>query len=236
MALKKSDLIKILVEEYGYEKEDLKFDAQGKPYTNAKLQALIDAEKEDAEVFESKSKRIVREKNRKINDHDLIPVMNGVIGGLYYHSERTNKSWNFESFGQEDTMEYGELITMRNKYPSYLKECRLIVLDEEVQREFGLVELYDNVITPENVEEVFLKPYDEIVNLIDVLSQGSLQTFIEKAKEKYNNGSLDSMRLIKYIENKFGFHLEDLTPLNDIVSQKETVQMGRQQVILVDKR
>lgn len=236
MALKKSDLIKILVEEYGYEKEDLKFDAQGKPYTNAKLQALIDAEKEDEEVLTSKSKRITREKNRKINDHDLIPVMNGVIGGLYYHSERTNKSWNFESFGQEDTMEYGELITMRNKYPSYLKECRLIVLDEEVQREFGLVELYEDVITPENVEAVFLKPYDEIVKLIDVLSQGSLQTFIETAKEKYNDGSLDSMKLIKYIESKFGFHLEDLTPLDDIVSQKETVQMGRQNVILVEKR
>ncbi|UUV46963.1 hypothetical protein [Bacillus phage vB_BanS-Thrax5] len=234
--MKKADLIKILVDEYGYEKEDLKFDADGKPYTNAKLQALIDAEKEDAEVLKSKSNRIVREKNKKINDNDLIPVMNGISGGLYYHSERTNKSWNFESFGQEDTMEYGELITLRNKYPSYLNDCKLIVLDEEVQREFNLEKRYENILTPENVEIVFEKSYDEIVQLIDALPKGSLQTFIEKAKEKYNNGSLDSMKLIKYIENKFGFSLEDLTPLDDIVNTKETVQMGMQRVILVDKR
>ncbi|AGI11785.1 hypothetical protein X915_gp236 [Bacillus phage vB_BanS-Tsamsa] len=236
MSLKKSDLIKILVDEYGYEKADLKFDAQGKPYTNAKLQALIDAEKEDAEVLQSKSKRIVREKNKKINDSDLIPVMNGLMGGLYYHSERTNRSWEFKDFGQEDTIEYGELLTLRNKSPRMLTECMLIVLDEEVQKEFGLVDSYENILTKENIDLVFEKPYEEIVNLIDVMPKGTQKTFVNKAQEKFNKGELDSMKLIKYIEKKFGFSLEDSAPLEDVVSTVPTVQMGLKKAIIVEKR
>jgi len=236
MSLKKSDLIKILVDEYGYEKEDLKFDAQGKPYTNAKLQALIDAEKEDAEVLKSKSQRIVREKNKKINDSDLIPVMNGLMGGLYYHSERTNRSWEFKEFGQEDNIEYGELLTLRNRSPRMLTEGMLIILDEEVQREFGLVDLYENILTKENIDLVFEKSYDEIVKLIDVMPKGTQKTFVNKAQEKFNEGSLDSMKLIKYIEQKFGFSLEDSAPLESIVSSAPTVQMGLKKAIIVEKR
>uniref|UniRef100_A0AB39C701 Carrier domain-containing protein n=1 Tax=Bacillus phage KoopaTroopa TaxID=3234046 RepID=A0AB39C701_9CAUD len=236
MSLKKSDLIKILVDEYGYEKEDLKFDAQGKPYTNAKLQSLIDAEKEDAEVLKSKSQRIVREKNKKINDSDLIPVMNGLMGGLYYHSERTNRAWEFKDFGQEDNIEYGELLTLRNRAPRMLTEGMLIVLDEEVQKEFGLVDLYEHILTKENIDLVFEKPFDEIVKLIDAMPKGTQKTFVDKAQEKFTEGSLDSMKLIKYIEQKFGFSLEDSAPLESIVSSAPTVQMGLKKAIIVEKR
>ena len=59
MTIKKTELIKTLVEEYGYEKEDLKFDADGKPYTNAKLQAMIHAEIADALALAEAENRVV---------------------------------------------------------------------------------------------------------------------------------------------------------------------------------
>ncbi|MDS7057041.1 hypothetical protein NXG04_07060 [Klebsiella pneumoniae] len=236
MALKKSDLIKILVEEYGYEKEDLKFDADGKPYTNAKLQLLIDAEKEDAEALASQAKRVRVNKNKKFKDDDLIPVMNGLSGGLFYQSDRTYKVWEFKGFGQQSTMEFGELINLKNKYPAYFADGWLVVLDEEVQQELGLTTMYENILTPKNVREVFEKPIDEMEAFVDKLPKGMQITFVDIAKDLYNKDELDSIRIVKFIENKFKFSLDDLSPVNDIAQTAPTVQMGNKRAIIVDKR
>ncbi|UGO51079.1 hypothetical protein PQE70_gp226 [Bacillus phage vB_BanS_Nate] len=236
MTLKKSDLIKILVEEYGYEKEDLKFDAESKPYTNAKLQALIDAEKEDAEVFASQSKRIKVQKSKKFKDEDLIPVMNGLSGGLFYQSDRTHKVWEFKGFGQESAMEFSELINLRNKYPAYFMDGWLIVCDDDVVKELNLASMYENILTPKNVKEVFEKPIEEMEKFVDRLPQGMKITFVDIAKDLYNKEELDSVKVIRFIEDKFKFSLDDLSPVNDIAQVAPTIQMGNKRAIIVDKR
>ncbi|MER2007482.1 MAG: hypothetical protein ABS939_08510 [Psychrobacillus sp.] len=239
MALKKSDLIKILVDEYGYEKEDLKFDAEGKPYTNAKLQALIDAEKQEAEELEKAKEEAkkpvtrVQAKKSAIADNEKILVMNGLTGALYYKSERTNSAWEFEDFGQQDVMEYSELKIMRNRYPRYFKEGWLIVLDPEVQKEFGLTEMYNHIITPDNADDVFSMNVEELEKFIDALPDGMKSSFVNMAQERVEDRRLDSKTIIDMIENKFNFSFDDNAPKDDIVSTREKVGNG---IIIVDKK
>jgi hypothetical protein len=230
--LKKADLIKILVEEYGYEKEDLKFDAEGKPYTNGKLKALIQAEKDDEEILEGNTKRVVARKS-KIDDNVLIDIMSGLTGGLVYRSERTNTTWEFEEFGQSDTMTFGELVTLKNKYPRFLTEGWLIILDKQVQDEFKLTEMYENIITPDNIDEIFsIRDVEVLEKFIDSLPDGMKETFVNKAIEKYDKDELDSVAVVKLIQKKFNFSFEDNAPLGDIVSSVDT---GVHNVIYVDK-
>lgn len=231
--VKKSDLIKILVEEYGYEKEDLKFDAEGKPYTNAKLQAIINAEEADAKELEVEATR-VKAPTSTLKDNDKVYVMNGVSDVVVYHSDRSNKTWQFNSFGDQDTIEYGELITMRNRYPRYFTEGWLIVMDKQVQKEFNLENMYLNILTPENVDKVFELSIEELEKFVDALPEGQKISFVNKAQEKVADGSIDSNKTIKFIEEKFNFSFEDNAPHEDVVDSKTKV--GGANLIVVEKR
>lgn len=231
--VKKADLIKILVEEYGYEKEDLKFDAEGKPYTNAKLQAIIKAEEADAKELEAEATR-VKAPVSSMKESDKIYVMNGISDVVVYHSERSNKTWLFNKFGDQDTIEYSELVTMRNRYPRYFTEGWLIVLDKKVQEEFKLTEMYKNILTPDNIDNVFLMPVEELEKFVDSLPEGQKVSFVNSAQERYEQDKLDNFKTIKFIENKFNFKFDDNAPLEDVVDSKE--KSGSANIIVVEKR
>ena len=225
--MKKAELIKVLVDEYGYEKEDIKM------LTNAKLKAMIKAEEEDAEEEAKKEKknRVVKKKS-KIDDDELIPVMNGLKGGLYYHDSQSNKVWDFKEFGQEDYMTYRELKVLRNRFPAYLNKAWLIVLDEEVQKEFGLTDKYENIITPDNVEHVFNLSTEELESFIDRMPDGAKSTFIGIAMDKYQKKEINSLSTVDMIERKFGFSLDDNAPTADVAVKLK--KDGK--VIYVDKK
>lgn len=229
--LKKADLIKILVEEYGYDAEDLKFDSEGKPYTNAKLKAMIKAEEEDQEQYELESTRVVAKKS-SINDNDKILVMNGLSGALIYHSSLTRKRWKFLRFGQQASMEYAELVEMRNSKPRYFEKGWLIVLDKNVQDEFNLSEMYQNILTPQNVDDVFRMPIEELKVFVDSLPEDMKTTFVNVAKERYENKQLESLRVLEYIQEEFDFSFSDNAPLGDIVT---SAKKGKDNIIYVEK-
>ncbi|MCR4361969.1 hypothetical protein JDW21_19665 [Bacillus subtilis] len=211
--LKKPDLIKILVEEYGYDKEDIKKE------TNAKLQSMIKKEEKDAEAVkkaeEYEATRFV-EKEVQIDDNTLIAVMNGV-NGAFRHKSRAGRVWKFNTFGQKDKMPYSELIAIKNACPAVLEEAYLIVLDKEVQELLGLTEIYKNIIIPENIDDVFQKNVDEMREFIEALPRGMKVTFFQKAKELYAENKLYDIRIINLIQDKFGFSLEDNAPLSQNV-------------------
>lgn len=231
--LKKADIIKILVSEYGYEKEDLKFDSEGNPYTNAKLQALIQLEQNDAKEAELDSTRVQVKKSR-LKDTDKIFMMNCRTGTVSYHSERTNKTWQYNKFGDQDTMEYAELITMNNNYPTYLQDGWLIVLDKEVQDELKLTDKYRNILTPDNADEIFDLSLEALERFVDALPEGQKASFVNIAQDKYEKDEIRQHQVVKFIENKFNFRFEDNAPLSDTVLTSEP--QGIAKIIIVDKK
>ncbi|UUV45927.1 hypothetical protein [Bacillus phage vB_BanS-Thrax1] len=229
--LKKQDLINILVEEYGYEKEDLKFDAKGNPYTNAKLKALIKAEELDAQKLEDED---LYEEEAVYDDNHKVNVMSGSTGTVLYRSEISNKSWKFRQFGQKDKIPYGELVTMMNRFPRYFYDGWIIIRDKAVVEEFGLTELYkniDTILTPEKLDEVFKYPVDELEEIINNLPSGMIETFVNRAQQLYSANRLDSLHVKRLIETKFGFSLDDNAPISDVALETDT---GVQNIIYVD--
>lgn len=233
MTMKKPELIKILVDEYGYEKEDLKFDAEGKPYTNAKLKAIIDAEIADAKEAEVNQTRFKVKEGSLLKEHDLVKVMSGSTGGVIYRSDISRRVWKFTQFGQMDSMPYGELVAMKNRYPKYFQYGWLIVLDQAVQEEFGLTNMYKNILTPENVEEVFEKSIPDLEVLVNNLPEGMKNTFINTAQRLYNEEKLYDSRIERMIEKKFKFSLRDNGPIEEYTIKSDA---GKDGIIYVDKK
>lgn len=216
--LTKKELMDILINEYGYEESHLK-DENGRPLTNAKLEALIKAEKEDEEKLKEEETYVVA-KDNGFKDDDLIVVMNGLNGGLVHRSTSTGRVWRFTRFGQQDKIPYSELLRIRNNNPKVFEEGWLIILNRRLQEEFGLTEKYKNILTPQNIEQVFKKDLGELKVFVRNLPEGMKLTFIDKARELYNAKRLDSMQLIEFIQKEFDISLDDNAPLSDIVFSK----------------
>jgi len=208
--LNKADLIKKLVEDYGYEAEDLKL------LTNAKLQTMIKDEEEEALELESRTTRM-SSKVSKIKDEDYIAVMSGEKGTFIHRSLQTGREWVFEDFGQVDKMPFRELLTLRNTSFAVFKGGYLVILDPVVQKEFGLTEIYNNILTPENVEDVFKKDIEELEKFIDSLPEAMKATLILIARDMVEAKTLDSSTKIEFLEKKFNFSFKDNAPLDDVV-------------------
>lgn len=208
--LNKKEIIKILVEEYGYEQEDIKM------FTNAKLENMIQQEEEDAEEAE-RAKTAVKAKVSRFKDDDAIVVMNGFSGDLTHRSGTSGRMWSFKHFGQTAKIPYGEILTIRNNSPKVFENGWLVILNKQIQEDFGLVEIYKNILTPENIDSVFEKNLEEMKEFVENLPEEMKVVLVSKARELYKDKKLDSVSTIDYIENKFDISLKDNAPLSETV-------------------
>lgn len=204
--MKKIDLENLLINEYGYDKKDLQ--ADGKPLTNAKLTSMIKNEMEDAKKLEE-----VKNTRKEFKDDDLISVMNGLSGGLTHRSEISGRVWRFRDFGVIDKIPYSEILRINSNSPKVFTEGWLIILEKQIVEDFGLTEIYKNILTPKNIDQVFKKDLDELSIVLKNLPKGSRQVFFNKAKDSYSKGELDSIKLINLIETEFNTSLEDNMPI-----------------------
>ena len=207
--LNKKELIKLLVEEYGYETDDIKM------LTNAKLEGMIKQEEADAKELEHQETSFIV-KDAGFKDDDMILVMNGFGGALTHRSLSTSRVWEFLEFGQTQKMPYAELLAIRNTNPKVYNRGWLVVLNQQIQEDFGLTEMYKNILTPETIETVFDKSVEELKVVIDNLPEGMQIALMDKAREFYRTGKIDSISKVKLIEEKFNVSLEDNAPLSDI--------------------
>lgn len=209
--LNKKELVKLLIDTYGYESNDIKM------FTNAKLEGLAKQEELDAKEFEEQKDKTVFASKQSFKDDDLILIMNGLNGGLTHNSSTTGRIWKFRTFGQIEKMPYAELLSIRNLNPKVFEQGWMLVMNKQIQEDFGLLEVYKNILTPDTIDSVFDKDVEELESFVKALPQGMKVTFIGKSRELFNSGKLDSKRKIEFIQSYFGISLEDNAPLSDVV-------------------
>lgn len=205
----KQELINILIETYGYKEEDIS------TLTNAGLKSLIKKEEDEAEDFEAS---LTVEKVKQVfKDDDLVHVMSGFGGSLRYKSIRNDRVWMFSNFGQVDKLPYAELLNIKNNSPKVFSDGWIIILNKQIQEDFGLVETYKHIITPENIDSIFSKNATEVEDFLNNLPKGMKAVFFSKARELYNKNILDSRSLIELIEEHFDVSLKDNAPITEVI-------------------
>lgn len=230
-------MVDLLVNEYGYDVSDLK-DDKGNIFRNADLEALIDKEEKAIEEIEKKDKaeleaeKAVEEEDdifslnedafkpkHSFNDNDLILCMSGVRGDMRFVSNLSNFTVKTTQFGQTVKIPYKDLVYVHNIAPKAFHDGKIIVLNEHLQEEFGLEDVYKRVITPKNIRKVLGLDADELSGFISDMPSGMKPALYDEARKLYRAGKLDSRRTVEVIENEFGVSLEDNAPLNDAVGK-----------------
>lgn len=131
--------------------------------------------------------------------HRQVPVMNITNGGLIYVSKRSGAEWRFERYGDVENIELQELLTMRSSQRKFFDEPFILILDEEVVEFLGLKKSYEKLIKPDSIDEVFNMNNDDFKEVIEKAPRGIKQLIVSRAREKYDNGTFDSIRKIKIL-------------------------------------
>ena len=230
-------MVDLLVNEYGYDVSDLK-DDKGNIFRNADLEALIDKEEKAIEEIEKEDKvkleveETVEEEDdifslnenafkpkHTFNDNDLILCMSGVRGDMRFVSNLSNFTVKTTQFGQTVKIPYKDLVYVHNIAPQAFHDGKVIVLNEHLQEEFGLEDVYKKVITPKNIRKVLELGADELSGFISDMPSGMKPALYDEARKLYRAGKLDSRRTVEVIEKEFGISLEDNAPISDAVGK-----------------
>lgn len=196
-------------------------EAEMKAKIEAEIEAKIRAEYEkklkDAEAKVSKSdKEETSAVAKKIQSSvripldTIVPVICNTVGGAFYSSKKImGYTVEWEDIGSVEYMELGELSSMKNTDKRFFEDNWIVFDDTE---EYTASELYDflkvskyykNFLTPDNIDEIFTYPKDEIVKTISTLSRGMKETVAVRAKQKLDENTLDK-NIIDILESSLG--------------------------------
>ncbi|EMY4796471.1 TPA: hypothetical protein ACGPFX_002050 [Bacillus pacificus] len=194
--LKKVDLIEILVEEFGYEKADLK------NKVNIELKEMIQKEEEFSKKAEQKQNGV-----STFSDDHLIQVMCSTSGRVSYDSDVTQNTYVWVDYGDIQAMTYRELAEIKRRHPRYLDEGWLFILDDDVR---AILCGDDSIfIKPEEVERIFNLPTKEMVEEMRKRKYSAYGILAHNAFLRCKNGQVTDLDKMKALVNEFGYYLED---------------------------
>lgn len=165
----------------------------------------LEAEKENTAEVAKKIQSSVR-----IPLDTIVPVICNTIGGAFYSSKKImGYTVEWDDIGSVEYMELGELSSMKNTDKRFFEDNWIVFDDTE---DFTATELYDflkvskyykNILTPENIDEVFTYSKDKLVKTISTLSRGMKETIAVRAKQKMDENTLDK-NIIDVLESSLG--------------------------------
>lgn len=143
----------------------------------------------------------------KIPLDTVVPVTSNFEGLLYYESKRNlGYTIEWDSYGLTEYMELSELISMRSSYRRFFEDNWIIIEDTEeyssgeIYSFLKVDKYYQNVLTPDNIDELFKKEPNEVIKIVSTLSNGMKDIIKTKAKVMYDNKKLDSNKMIEALE------------------------------------
>ena len=91
----------------------------------------------------------------KIERDELIEVMSITNGEVIYINPRTKEEYSWSEFGDIKDVPFAELIEIKSRYPKFLTQPWLYILDDRAIEHFGLTEFYKTIIKPEDIDEFY---------------------------------------------------------------------------------
>lgn len=139
--------------------------------------------------------------------NELISVRNNTHGVLVYVSKKNmGMEWVWNEFGDEDYLELSEVLAMRNTYPRYFKDC-WVMLDKDVLEYLGVDKYYKDIIDMENFDDIFKLTPTKLKNKLKKLPQSMRESVATRARQMIKSGKLDSIKIIKAIEQELNIDL-----------------------------
>lgn len=153
--------------------------------------------------------------DKVFEENELIQVMSGVYGLLTHRPLAGGGEKNFSGFGQVQRFPYKELVQIYNLYPTNFTDGTLVILNKDLIKEFGLTDLYKNILTPEKLKGIANLSFDKFKDLIESVPRDMRVTIFDMVRKLHKVGKIDSVKIIKYLEDTYDISLDDNQPVND---------------------
>lgn len=153
----------------------------------------------------------VKKPNKKVPLDELVPVASNCMTPLIYVSSRQNGyKVEWENYGDVDYITVAELIAMRGSARRFFTDNWIVIQDgdytaDEVYERIGVTKLYEDVVTPETIKDLFNESTTVISKKMAKMSDGLKRTVYNYAVKLKDDGEFDSIKKFELIKSIAGF-------------------------------
>ena len=177
------------------------------------VKEIAETKAEEKQVEVKETKFIPTKKKIPLDTN--ISCKSAVRGTLTYLSKRMagyQVMWN--DFGDEEFLEFQELMSMRNTDLRFFKDNWIVIEDsdeytaQEIMDALRVSQYYKANVDIDNFDRLFTESPDKIKAEVSKMSSGLKSTVAMRAKQLYNDGKLYDLRCIRALEESLGVELE----------------------------
>ena len=177
--------------------------SSGRPSSSKKADAVEMTDELVAEVKEPKKKIIPKE----IDSSQYVTVRNGFHGKLVYKSRKTNETYRWESFGDEQEMELRELRNAKSSAKKVFINNWFMFDEDWIIDYLGVGQYYKHAVSIDEFEDIFKQSPDELRELINEMSPGQKRSLAYHVRDMISQGKIDSLSIISVLEEGLGLEL-----------------------------
>ncbi len=165
------------------------------------------------------TEKVTKTKERLVlKDTDEVVVKSNVFGELIYINDRTGDQIVWENYGDEQVLSAKDIRDMKAKQQSFFKEGWISIIDSNCVNfdEYTLKDVYDALqigryyaddLVSFDLDTVFTLSEDALRKKVTNMSNTVKRTVIIRANDKIKDGSLDSIKKVKMLEEVLGCEL-----------------------------
>lgn len=149
-------------------------------------------------------------KKRELTDATKVSIMNNTMGVYGYRNG--NVVLNLSEYGDTGKLTFEEIQRMYSNSTTkrHIQEAFVIILDEDVVEELNLKNIYQNVLQPKGVDELF-RNVDRLQEVLPKMPKIMQETVVIQARRRFKSEDqferLTDIRIAQVIENELGISI-----------------------------
>lgn len=153
---------------------------------------------------------------KKFSPTDSIMCRAVLTGKTYIKGKRTGILYGFLGMGDEIGIEYQDLAAEVREASGIIFHPMIVIEDDDFVKEFPKLEkFYKNMYTQSELSNFLKKPANKIKEALPTLPLGVQDSLKSIAAQKIRTGELDSISVIKTLDEFWGTNLTLMTGLID---------------------
>lgn len=139
---------------------------------------------------------------------DGVACRSVVSGKLYVEGIKTGMIYPFMDYGDVTEIEYRDLVAAVRSKDKVIYEPRFIIEDKDFIAEYpALDDFYSSRFKTRDIKKILNMPIDEMTEAIEALPNGAKESLKSLAVQQVADGTLDSNKKIKALDEIFGTNL-----------------------------
>lgn len=146
------------------------------------------------------------ETKKKFEPNEPVLCRSVCQGALFMEGQSTKIMYRFDDYGSEVGIEYRDLVSeVRSNNSSFIYNPMFIVVDEDFIKEFpALQKFYEKHYSVTDLRGILELSPEEMIEEMKALPKGAAEQLKLIASAMVSDGTLDSMRKIKALEEFYG--------------------------------